>query len=41
MKLPYLICGGIALVTGLFAFKSLCTESSPAASAVPNSPVGK
>jgi MFS family permease len=30
VKLPYLICGGIALLTGLFAWKSLCGESSPA-----------
>ncbi|MDD5140878.1 MAG: MFS transporter [Verrucomicrobiales bacterium] len=26
MKLPYLICGGVALLTGLFAWKSLCRE---------------
>ena len=25
-KLPYLICGGIALLTGIFAWKSLCRE---------------
>jgi MFS transporter, DHA1 family, tetracycline resistance protein len=30
MKLPYLICGGIALLTGLFAWQSLCrNDSSP------------
>ena len=32
-RLPYLICGGIALVTGLFAWKSLCHEPV-------NAPVG-
>ncbi|MBW8865457.1 MAG: MFS transporter [Verrucomicrobia bacterium] len=26
-KLPYLICGGIALLTGLFAWKYLCTRN--------------
>jgi DHA1 family tetracycline resistance protein-like MFS transporter len=26
VKLPYLICGALALVTGLFAWKSLCGE---------------
>lgn len=26
MKLPYLICGGLALFTGLFAWQSLCRE---------------
>ena len=30
IKLPYLICGGIALLTALFAWKSLCHEGSPA-----------
>ena len=28
MKLPYLICGGIALLTGLFAWKSLCRDDA-------------
>jgi hypothetical protein len=28
MKLPYLICGGLALLTALFAWKSLCGENS-------------
>ena len=36
IRLPYLICGGIALLTGLFAWKHLWGESSPAtASAAP------
>jgi DHA1 family tetracycline resistance protein-like MFS transporter len=26
VKLPYLICGGVALLTALFAWKSLCNE---------------
>jgi DHA1 family tetracycline resistance protein-like MFS transporter len=30
IRLPYLICGGIALLTGLFAWKYLWGESSPA-----------
>ena len=28
MKLPYLICGGVALLTGLFTWKSLCREEA-------------
>jgi MFS family permease len=36
-KIPYLICGGIALVTGLFAWKSLCHE--PADAPVASTPV--
>src|SRR5665213_2432333 len=28
IKLPYLICGGLALLTALFAWKSLCGENS-------------
>ena len=32
VKLPYLICGGIALLTGIFAWKSLCRgEVTPVA----------
>jgi MFS family permease len=31
MKLPYLICGGLALLTAVFAWKSLCRENSGAA----------
>jgi MFS family permease len=30
-SLPYLICGGIALLTGLFAWRFLCRNSTPAA----------
>jgi MFS transporter, DHA1 family, tetracycline resistance protein len=26
MKLPYVICGGVALLTGIFAWKSLCRQ---------------
>jgi MFS family permease len=37
VRLPYLLCGGIALLTGLFAWKSLCGETSPATvSSTPN-----
>jgi MFS transporter, DHA1 family, tetracycline resistance protein len=28
VKLPYLICGGVALLTGLFAWKSLCRDDA-------------
>jgi len=32
-KLPYLICGGIALLTGLFAWKYLCDKEEKASAA--------
>jgi DHA1 family tetracycline resistance protein-like MFS transporter len=28
VRLPYLICGGVALLTGLFAWKSLCRDDA-------------
>jgi MFS transporter, DHA1 family, tetracycline resistance protein len=31
VKLPYLICGGVALLTGLFAWQSLCRNNSSSA----------
>jgi len=31
MQLPYLICGGVALVTAVFAWQYLCLDRSPAA----------
>jgi fucose permease len=35
-SLPYLICGGIALLTSFFAWKFLCRKSSPPAAGAKN-----
>jgi MFS family permease len=36
VRLPYLICGGVALLTGLFAWKALCGDKSPGTFVVEN-----
>jgi len=36
VKLPYLVCGGVALLTGLLAWKFLCGDKSPGTFVVEN-----
>ncbi len=38
VKLPYLICGGVAFVTALLAWRYLCRNDSPATQAAPSTP---